>query len=196
MEDLELNKDQIGRIVRGIPAAREIVKSIIKDFENAEFDLLHIDDMNLHGSALIIAYEQYCKSSLSKLLELVRERDESLIEFVNDYGQKHDDRKYYVVAAGAHLRNQMKMNNQKQKREVCQHHLKGRCKFGIFCKYDHPAKIRKPCKFFLQGRCSYGDACKFIHDTDELLKLQEQEKISEDKKMEDMAKMLMNEFDI
>lgn len=72
------------------------------------------------------------------------------------------------------------MNNQ----QVCQHFLRGHCRFGANCRFIHPADIQpnpQPnpappavversniCRFFMQGNCT-NPQCRYIHGYSEAL---------------------------
>lgn len=47
---------------------------------------------------------------------------------------------------------------------VCQYFLKGDCRFGDRCRYEHPSAEKKTvCSFFLNGYCRFGDKCHNEH---------------------------------
>lgn len=48
-------------------------------------------------------------------------------------------------------------------RTICPHFLRGRCKFGDRCKFEHSHPRRQVCSYFMNGRCKFGDRCKFEH---------------------------------
>ena len=49
-------------------------------------------------------------------------------------------------------------------RPICEHFLRGACKFGVKCKNQHPHDTRPICVHFLRGACKFGDKCKNRHD--------------------------------
>ncbi|KAJ7378931.1 Nucleoporin-like protein 2 [Desmophyllum pertusum] len=49
---------------------------------------------------------------------------------------------------------------------VCQYFLKGDCRFGDKCRYEHPsAKQKAVCPHFMNGNCRFGDKCWNEHPT-------------------------------
>lgn len=48
---------------------------------------------------------------------------------------------------------------------VCQYFLKGDCRFGDKCRYEHPSAKKKTavCPYFLNGSCRFGDKCRNEH---------------------------------
>lgn len=50
---------------------------------------------------------------------------------------------------------------------LCQYFLKGDCRFGDNCRFEHPsAKKETVCPYFLRGTCRYGDKCRNEHPRD------------------------------
>lgn len=55
-------------------------------------------------------------------------------------------------------------------KQICQHYLKGKCRFGDKCKNIHDTEGKQPksakpsniCTYFQQGKCSK-DNCSFLH---------------------------------
>jgi hypothetical protein len=45
--------------------------------------LLHLDDMNMWGPQIWVAYKDFCKGNLEKLKMAILERDPIMVEFVN-----------------------------------------------------------------------------------------------------------------
>lgn len=77
-------KDAIIIMSEGNPGAINVMMSLL----NADYDvgvllLLDMDDMNLRGSRIWIAFKDHCGSNLAKFIDCVHARDAEMVKTVN-----------------------------------------------------------------------------------------------------------------
>lgn len=72
----------VDTMAEGEPEAAIIVASMIK--RGAYFDVLHLDDMNIRGKQIIVAYYHYASKNLAMLIAGLQQRDQRLVDVVND----------------------------------------------------------------------------------------------------------------
>ena len=153
---IDIEKSLVDRVGRFLNEAHEIIKILFLDLENAEFDLIHLDDMNIHGSIIVDAFN-FCNKDIELLKINIREKNLDMIRYLNQ------NQKNKVIYSGAHFINtfRWKINNERQ---TCKHYLKNKCTYGVFCKSNHPIKINKLCKNFELGKCIKGYKCFYKHN--------------------------------
>ena len=65
-------------------AATVIGQVLQNDPEKGLLDLLRINDMNMRGPQIWVAYKDHCGQDLEQFLNAVRSHDEAMIKTVND----------------------------------------------------------------------------------------------------------------
>lgn len=82
------------------PGAITSLSSLIKDDPKSGFMLiLSLDDMNIRGSQVWTVYKDYCNEDIEKFKEVIHNRDNDMIEFINEQSASINGEK--AVAGGA-----------------------------------------------------------------------------------------------
>jgi len=76
-------QEAIFEMSEGNPGAVNVLCMLIKDDPMGFMDILNLDDMNMRGSQIWVAYKDHCKSDIEKLRTCLRDRDVALVETVN-----------------------------------------------------------------------------------------------------------------
>jgi len=70
----------------GNPGAISVMTQVLNEMEQMEGLLgciLNLDDMNIRGSQIWIAYKDHCEQNLKLFIKLVKKRDQDMIDHVN-----------------------------------------------------------------------------------------------------------------
>ncbi len=79
-------KDFYHLMSEGNPGAITVLGNIMSNDPISGFNtLLHLDDMNIRGSQIWVAFKDYCKKDLSMLVEAVFKRDPKMVSKVNEF---------------------------------------------------------------------------------------------------------------
>jgi hypothetical protein len=73
------------------PGAITVLGTCLKEQGQMNFmmgTLLHLDDMNIRGSQIWIAFKDYCGENLESFIELVKQRDPNMVDMVNQASLK------------------------------------------------------------------------------------------------------------
>ncbi len=94
--------DMITTMSEGNPGAVSVLAQISnKDPVMGGFmELLSLDDMNIRGTQIWVAYKDFAKEDIDIFLEAVKKRDSKMVDEVNKQGQmgNHD---HVAVTSGA-----------------------------------------------------------------------------------------------
>lgn len=77
----------IAKMSEGNPGASIVLFKLIEN--NEPFLILDLDDMNIRGSQIWVAYKDYCKEDIVKFKQCITERDEKMVDFLNEYYKKY-----------------------------------------------------------------------------------------------------------
>lgn len=66
----------------GNPGALTVLRDLLADRETA-FTILHLEDMNIRGSQIWVAYKDHCKCDLGTFVKACFERDPAMVATVN-----------------------------------------------------------------------------------------------------------------
>lgn len=83
---IELNMtpmDVMLTMAEGNPGAISAMTSLMEDGPQGIFDVLHLDDMNMRGPQVWVAYKDFCGGNTKIFREKIRARDKEMISFVN-----------------------------------------------------------------------------------------------------------------
>ena len=84
-EQIKLNgttMDMVMTLSEGNPDAIRIISQLLA-CEGGFIDVLNLDDMNIRGEQIWVAYKDHCKGDLEELRRLIRARDQGLVDTVN-----------------------------------------------------------------------------------------------------------------
>jgi hypothetical protein len=81
-------RDIMTKMSEGNPGALTVLVKLYKEHgDKGIFTMLGMDDMNIRGSQIWLAYKDHCGEDLGKLVEAVQARDSDMVETVNrEYG--------------------------------------------------------------------------------------------------------------
>ena len=85
-EKISLNDsfyDLVIKISEGNPGAITVISQMINDNPASMMNVLSLDDMNMRGSQIWVAYKDYCGESIDLFMESVKKRDTQMVEAVN-----------------------------------------------------------------------------------------------------------------
>jgi hypothetical protein len=88
-ENIELHHSLIDLIVlmgEGNMGGLSVAAKLAYTGENGTFMLLHLDDMNIRGTQIWIAFKDYCKENMEEFIKCIKARDAAMIEKVNEVG--------------------------------------------------------------------------------------------------------------
>lgn len=80
----ETEEETLLAMAEGNPGAIRVLGEILEFSPSAHLDFLILDDMNMRGSQLWVAYKNHCDFSIDRLLKCIRRRDEDMINKVNE----------------------------------------------------------------------------------------------------------------
>lgn len=74
-------------ISEGNPGALNVMMQMRESFGYGEtmMQVLHIDDMNIRGCQIWVAYKDGCASDVTVLRDKILSRDQELVDIVNEY---------------------------------------------------------------------------------------------------------------
>ena len=86
-EKINLNDntmDILFKMSEGNPGAMAVMNQIIQvQSGKGVFTILELDDMNIRGSQIWIAYKDHCQEDIQKFIKLINKRDQDLVNTVN-----------------------------------------------------------------------------------------------------------------
>jgi len=77
-------------MAEGNSGAAQAIGELMKS-EQGIIDMFHLDDMNMRGSQIWVAYKNYCDYNVKKLAKCIRARDEEMIKKVNDLCEEYGE---------------------------------------------------------------------------------------------------------
>ncbi len=77
--------DPLLPFIEGNPGAMRVLADLAQKIEGIEFWtlVLDLDDMNIRGAQIWVAYKDVCGEDLNALVQRVRDRDPALAEAIN-----------------------------------------------------------------------------------------------------------------
>lgn len=89
-------RDVIVKMCEGNPGALSVLMELAKRGTDGFITMLDLDDMNLRGPAIWVAYKDFCAHDIDKLTAACRSRDPEMVKAVN---QELPDRRCVVGGA-------------------------------------------------------------------------------------------------
>lgn len=83
--------DVVVMMAEGNPGALNVIIELLKRGPDGIVYLLHLDDMNIRGSQIWIGFKYYCGQSVNKLIECIVNRDQGMIDKINELNQSQGD---------------------------------------------------------------------------------------------------------
>lgn len=96
-EKIDLNDttmDVILKMAEGNPGGASVLADLLKTGDL--FLILSLDDMNIRGSQIWVAYKDHCNEDINALIECIKSRDEQMVDTVNANAPGH-----FAVTRGA-----------------------------------------------------------------------------------------------
>ncbi len=89
-------RDIIIQMSEGNPGALSVLMKL-NEHDTGFLDILGLDDMNIRGSQIWVAYKDHCDENISGLIQCINNRDADMIQTVN----KNSGIKEMAVERGA-----------------------------------------------------------------------------------------------
>ena len=94
-EELRLNDnlmDWMVKMAEGNPGALTVLLTAMKEKGAQEMGelILFLDDMNIRGKQIWIGYKEYCGCDIDKFADCIKEKDQVMIDKINEIGRKGD----------------------------------------------------------------------------------------------------------
>jgi len=91
----------VAKMSEGNPGGLHVLMQMVKESPQEAFiNILSLDDMNIRGSQIWIAYKNFCGNDLKKLIECIKNRDKKMIDKINEES-KRSGIPWLVVEGGA-----------------------------------------------------------------------------------------------
>lgn len=91
-EELRLNENLTAwavKVSEGNPGAATVIAQALKKYhEEAAVIILFLDDMNIRGAQIWIGYKDYCGCDIDKFIGCIKEKDQAMIEKINEESRK------------------------------------------------------------------------------------------------------------
>lgn len=92
-EELRLNEnlmDWLQKMAEGNPGALTVLLTAMKEKGTQKMGelILFLDDMNIRGTQIWIGYKDYCDCDIDKFVDCVKEKDQVMIDKINEIGRK------------------------------------------------------------------------------------------------------------
>ncbi len=75
--------DMLLLMAEGNPGAATVLSQIMNKYDAGAMRIFDLDDMNIRGSQIWVAFKDVCNEDLDVLCEKLRKRDPSMVEAVN-----------------------------------------------------------------------------------------------------------------
>ena len=77
--------DVVTTMSEGNPGALTVMMRLMEKRGHMDgiFDILSLDDMNMRGSQIWVAYKDYCGQDIEKFIVCIKERDQAMVDAVN-----------------------------------------------------------------------------------------------------------------
>jgi hypothetical protein len=99
--------DIMGIMMEGNPGALRVMCEVAQKQNNQTITLnflLNLDDMNMRGAQIYVAWNDFCKNDHNRFIECVTNRDEKMIEAVNTEGKIKSYKHKAVKNSGSYKR--------------------------------------------------------------------------------------------
>jgi len=84
----DMGTDLIVKMAEGNPGGLTVLMEVLKkDQMEGMRCLLDLDDMNIRGSQIWIGYKNYCGQDLDKFIKCTLDRDQNMIDKINEEGR-------------------------------------------------------------------------------------------------------------
>ena len=92
-EELRLNEylmDWMVKMAEGNPGALTVLLTALKERGSQKMGelILFMDDMNIRGAQVWIGYKDCCGCDLDKFIGCIEEKDQAMIDKINEIGRK------------------------------------------------------------------------------------------------------------
>lgn len=82
-------QDCLATMAEGNIGALNVLMALSRHDFNGFVAILDLDDMNMRGEQIWIAFKYHCDQSIAKLMELCRNRDKAMVDHVNREHKAH-----------------------------------------------------------------------------------------------------------
>ena len=82
-------QELVMKMSEGNPGGFNVMMQMAKESQQDAFmQVLSLDDMNIRGSQIWIAYKNFCNSDIKTLIECIKNRDKNMIDKINEESKK------------------------------------------------------------------------------------------------------------
>lgn len=76
-------QDIIFKMSEGNPGAITVLAQVLKKSDSGIFQILSLDDMNIRGPQIWVAYKDHCGEDLDKFIAAIENRDQAMVDTIN-----------------------------------------------------------------------------------------------------------------
>lgn len=94
-------------LAEGNPGALRVLMELLQ-MDGGLFSILHLDDMNIRGTQIWVAFKDFAKEDMARFVEAIRKRDPELVRVVNEEGAR-GNHEWLAVTGQASMGNRRKL---------------------------------------------------------------------------------------
>lgn len=93
--------DMLLLMSEGNPGAATVLSRIMNKCDAGAMSIFDLDDMNIRGAQIWVAFKYVCNEDLNMLCEKLKKRDPSMVEAINKEMSRNPTYKWLAVQRGA-----------------------------------------------------------------------------------------------
>ncbi len=93
--------DMLLLMSEGNPGAAIVLSRIMNKYDAGTMSIFDLDDMNIRGAQIWVAFKYVCNEDLDMLCEKIKKRDLSMVEAINKEMSRNPAYKWLAVQRGA-----------------------------------------------------------------------------------------------
>lgn len=93
--------DMLLLMSEGNPGAMTVLSRIMNKCDAGAMSVFDLDDMNIRGAQIWVAFKYVCNEDLDMLCERIKKRDPSMVEAINKEMSRNSTYKWLAVQRGA-----------------------------------------------------------------------------------------------
>ena len=93
--------DMLLLMAEGNPGAATVLSQIMNKYDAGTMSIFDLDDMNIRGAQIWVAFKYVCNEDLNMLCEKLKKRDPSMVEAINKEMSRDSTYKWLAVQRGA-----------------------------------------------------------------------------------------------
>lgn len=108
--------EMVTKLSEGNPGAMNVITQMLNKNPASIVQLLSLDDMNIRGTQIWIAYKDYCGESLDLFIDAIKNRDKDMILAVNINCAKQGTKDKAVQSGASYLEESPMMTDEEMKK--------------------------------------------------------------------------------